>query len=74
MAQTVSMVGINAAELRWIRTLVQLLRHPDPSVPELTRQALVYMTDAAARTSLDRSPVERLPLPRPRSGNLDFAG
>jgi hypothetical protein len=39
MAQTVSMIGIGGNELRWIRTLVQLLRHPDPSVPELTRQA-----------------------------------
>ncbi|HUA60267.1 MAG TPA: hypothetical protein VML19_16010 [Verrucomicrobiae bacterium] len=74
MTQTVSMIGISAAELRWIRTLVQLLRHPDPSVPELTRQALVYMTDAAARTSLDRSPADRTPLSRPRVDTLDFAG
>jgi len=69
MAQTTSMIGISPAELRWIRTLVHLLRHPDPSVPELTRQALVYMTDAAARTAVEQ------PAPtRPRSSTLDFAG
>jgi hypothetical protein len=69
MADTVTMIGISAAELRWVRTLVQLLRHPDPSVPELTRQALVYMMDAAARTSHEPSIPER-----PRAGTLDFAG
>jgi hypothetical protein len=67
MAQTVSIIGINDAELRWIRTLVQLLRHPDPSVSELTRQALVYMTDAAARTSVHPQPI-------PGAGRADFAG
>jgi len=69
MTQTVSMIGISAPELCWIRTLVQLLRHPDPSVPELTRQALLYMTDAAARTSVDHA----MPA-RPHAGTLDFAG
>jgi hypothetical protein len=28
--------------------LIFLLRHPDPSVPELARQALVYLTDSAS--------------------------
>ena len=69
MANTVSLIGISPSELRWIRTLVHLLRHPDPSVPELTRQALVYMNDAAARTSVDpHAPT------RPRPNTLDFAG
>jgi hypothetical protein len=48
MGNTVSVIGIGPAELRWIRMLVQLLRNPDPSVPELARQALMYLTDAAA--------------------------
>ena len=48
MAKTVSVIGIEDAELRWIRSLVQLLRHPDPSVPELARQALIYLSKSAA--------------------------
>jgi len=40
-------IGLDATELRWVRTLVSLLRHPDPVVPELTRQALDYLTDSA---------------------------
>jgi hypothetical protein len=49
MAKTVSMIGVLPAELRWMRMLVSLLRHPDPSVPELARQALLYLTDAAGK-------------------------
>jgi hypothetical protein len=48
MAKTVSVVGLDPAELRWIRSLVCLLRHPDPSIPELARQALLYLTNSAA--------------------------
>jgi hypothetical protein len=70
MAQTVSMIGIGANELRWIRTLVQLLRHPDPSVSELTRQALLYMAEAAGRTAVPPVPSPR----RPPADTLDFAG
>ena len=49
MAKTVPMIGIQTAELRWIRMLISLLRHPDPSMPELARQALLYLTDAAVK-------------------------
>ena len=49
MANTVPVIGIEPAELTWIRTLVMLLRHPDPVVPELTRQALKYLEGAASR-------------------------
>jgi hypothetical protein len=44
MSQNVSMIGLHPAELRWLRMLVSLLRHPDPSVPELSRQALLYLS------------------------------
>jgi hypothetical protein len=44
-----SLIGVDAQELHWLRVLVALLRHPDPSVPELTRQALLYLSDAAGR-------------------------
>ena len=70
MAQTVSVIGINPSELRWIRALVQLLRHPDPSVPELTRQALLYMAEAAGRTAVPPAPA---PV-RTTSDTMDFAG
>lgn len=45
---TVPMIGIDASELRWVRTLIALLRHPDPVVAELTRHALDYLTESAA--------------------------
>jgi hypothetical protein len=49
MEKTVPMIGIEPAELRWIRILIALLRHPDPSIPELARQALVYLSEAAGK-------------------------
>lgn len=49
MDKTVAVIGLDAAEIRWIHMLVALLRHPDPSMPELARQALLYLTDAAGK-------------------------
>jgi hypothetical protein len=49
MPRTVPMIGVEAAELPWLRALIQLLRHPDPAVPELTRQALAYLQHGASR-------------------------
>lgn len=49
MAKTVPMIGLESAEIYWIRLLVSLLRHPDPSVPELARQALLYLTESCCR-------------------------
>jgi hypothetical protein len=48
MAKAV-LIGLEPHELHWLRTLVALLRHPDPSVPELARQALLYLSDAAGK-------------------------
>jgi hypothetical protein len=48
MANTVSVIGIEEKELRWVRSLIALLRHPDPSIPELARQALLYLARSAA--------------------------
>jgi hypothetical protein len=48
MSNTNPVIGIDPEELTSIRTLVWLLRHPDPVVPELARQALLYL-EAAAR-------------------------
>ena len=55
MANTVPVIGIEPAELAWIRMLVLLLRHPDPVVPELTRQALRYLEAAASRSGVSPS-------------------
>jgi hypothetical protein len=52
MANTVPVIGIDPAELAWIRMLVLLLRHPDPIVPELTREALRYLEAAASRSGV----------------------
>ena len=46
------MIGVASSELRWLKTLVCLLRHPDPSVPELARQALLYLTGAAEQRDI----------------------
>ena len=47
MAKTVPVIGINPVELPWVRKMVGLLRHPDPVVQELTRQALLYLEAGA---------------------------
>ena len=52
MDKTVPIIGIEPSELRWIRILVSLLRHPDPSVPELARQALIYLAGSSADRAL----------------------
>lgn len=47
MSQTTAIIGISPEELRWIRMLVALLRHSDPTLPELARQALLYLSQSA---------------------------
>jgi hypothetical protein len=42
-----ALIGVEPDELGWLRLLLFLLRHPDPCVPELTRQALLYLEEAA---------------------------
>jgi hypothetical protein len=64
MSNTVTVIGIDPAELAWIRMLVRLLRHPDPVVPELTRQALVYLEAAASKSGVFSSDGEAVPAMR----------
>ena len=52
MAKTLPMIGIEPGELPWLRMLVELLRHPDPGVAELARQALLYLRDSCGRYSI----------------------
>jgi len=53
MAKRVPMIGLSADELPWIRKLVALLRHPDPTVPELARQAILYLSRSAPACRLE---------------------
>jgi hypothetical protein len=59
MAKSVFVAGIDSSELPWLRMLIHLLRHPDPGMPELTRQALLYLTAAAQqRAQPDTEPLD----------------
>ena len=58
MAKTVPMIGIQTDELGWLRMLVQLLRNPDPNVGDLTRHALLYISDAAACGTVQKEPLD----------------
>jgi hypothetical protein len=64
MDRLVTVIGIDPEELRSIRTLVSLLRHPDPNIPKITRQALGYLVDMAARQA-DPEPDRIPPLQSP---------
>lgn len=46
-----ALIGVLNHELGWLRLLLFLLRHPDPSVPALARQALLYIEEAAGNTA-----------------------
>jgi len=52
MPKTSPVIGVDPDELSWVRLLVMLLRHPDPVVPELTRQALSYLEAAASHSGV----------------------
>lgn len=58
MAETVTVIGTLPQELPWLRMLVALLRHPDPNVAELTRQALLYLSRSAGRDGGDASALD----------------
>jgi hypothetical protein len=49
LSKPLSVIGIEADELRSIKILVSLLRHPNPGIPELARQALQYLAQAASQ-------------------------
>jgi hypothetical protein len=47
MAKTVSVIGIDPSELGCVRSVLSMLRHPDPLIPEMVRQALLYLEKSA---------------------------
>ena len=57
MAKTVAVIGIQTDELGWVHMLLRLLRHPDPQVGELTRAALLYVSDLPNRREAPHSTV-----------------
>lgn len=58
MPQPVYIIGTLPEELSWIRMLVALLRHPDPNVAELTRQALTYLSRSAGDPPAPDAPAQ----------------
>ena len=53
--QKTYVIGVDGNELDWVRLLVDLLRHPDPVVGEVTREALRYLEGVAARADESRA-------------------
>ena len=49
MAKHVAMIGLSAEEVKWLKLLVQALRHKDPVVVELSKQAIAYLQIVADR-------------------------
>jgi len=45
------MIGLDPREIQWLRLVVALLRHPDPVVGEVAREALRYLEGLAARAN-----------------------
>lgn len=48
MVNQVHMIGLEPRELEWIRMLVRFLRHPNPIVAALAREALIYVQTVAS--------------------------
>jgi hypothetical protein len=58
MAKTVAVIGVDPSELSWVRTVLSLLRHPDPLIAEMVRQSLLYLEKNAHEQA--QSPVESM--------------
>jgi hypothetical protein len=52
--ENVGMIGLDPREIQWLRLVLALLRHPDPVVGEVAREALRYLEDVAARANHSR--------------------
>lgn len=50
-----SMIGLDPSEIEWVRLVIGLLRHPDPVVGEVAREALRYLEGVAARADESRA-------------------
>jgi len=52
-----AMIGLDPGEIQWLRLVLALLRHPDPVVQEVAREALRYLEGMAARADESRAAV-----------------
>jgi hypothetical protein len=52
-SKQVSVIGVELDELQWVKTLIFLLRHPEPGTPELARQALLHLAKVADKRTAD---------------------
>jgi len=55
MASQRGVIGLKPEEVECVKTLVRLLRHPDPVVVELSRQALAYLEGIGAQAGSART-------------------
>jgi hypothetical protein len=53
-SKQVSVIGVEVDELQWVKSLIFLLRHPEPGTPELARQALLYLAKVADKRTPGR--------------------
>lgn len=53
--ENVCMIGLEPREIQWLRLVIALLRHPDPVVGEVAREALRYLEGVAARANPSRA-------------------
>jgi hypothetical protein len=53
--ENVGMIGLDPRELQWLRLVIALLRHPDPVVGEVAREALRYLEGLADRADQARA-------------------
>jgi hypothetical protein len=53
--ENVCMIGLHPQEVQWLRLVIALLRHPDPVVGEVAREALRYLDEVAARANQSRA-------------------
>ncbi len=49
------MIGLSPGEIQWLRLVIALLRHPDPVVGEVAREALRYLEIVASRADESRA-------------------
>jgi hypothetical protein len=62
MGRSVALIGVDPEELPWLRMLLQLMRHPDPTMSELVREALIYLAHGENQAG------------KPHRDPLDYAG
>jgi hypothetical protein len=53
--ENVFMIGLDPQEIQWLHLVIALLRHPDPVVGEVTREALRYLDGMGARANQSRA-------------------